>query len=49
MYNPGRTHWEAAKHVLRYLKGSRNLKLTFGSTFEGIVMYSDTDLASQEH
>ncbi len=49
MHNPGRTHWEAAKRMLRYLKGSRNLKLTFGSTSEGIIVYLDVDLTSQEH
>jgi hypothetical protein len=28
--NPGRAHWEQAKRVIRYLKGTRNQELTFG-------------------
>ena len=49
MHNLGKMHWMAAKCVLRYLKGSCELKLTYGGTSNSIAMYSDTDLASQEH
>lgn len=49
MQNPGRSHWEAAKHVFRYLKGTRNLWLTFGETRTGLEAFSDADWASQEH
>ena len=42
--NPGRVHWEAAKRVIRYLKTTKDLKLTYGDGgkhgFEG---YSDAD------
>jgi hypothetical protein len=30
MRNPGHTHWEAVKHVIRYLKGTAHLGLTLG-------------------
>ena len=29
--NPGRAHWEQAKRVIRYLKGTRDHELVFGS------------------
>ncbi len=47
--NPGRAHWEATKHVLRYLKGSREYWLTYGKTHDGIVGYSDANWGGQEH
>src|SRR5271163_1578341 len=48
--NPGRVHWEAAKQVVRYLKGSKNLRLTYGGgERRGIEVYSDADGASQDH
>lgn len=30
MSNPGRSHWDAAKQVLRYGKGTKDIKLTYG-------------------
>src|ERR1700678_755548 len=48
--NPGRTHWEAAKQVMRYLKGTKNFKLTYGGgERRGIEVYSDADGTSQDH
>ena len=45
--NPGPIHWKAVKHVFRYLKGTLDLKLTYGPTPEDphgpFVTYSDTD------
>jgi hypothetical protein len=41
--NPGPAHWEAVKKIFKYLKGTRDLWLTYGrqgSTLEG---YSDAD------
>ena len=31
MSNPGRKHWEVVKHILRYLRGTKDARLTFGS------------------
>ena len=48
--NPGRVHWDAAKRVIRYLKTTKDLKLTYGGSercgFEG---FSDADGATQDH
>ena len=29
--NPGQTHWDAFKHVLRYMRGTQDYRLTYGS------------------
>jgi hypothetical protein len=39
--NPGRIHWQAVKHLVRYLKGTRNHRLTYGAGAKGLVGYSD--------
>ena len=31
MSNPGQKHWEAVKHILKYLRGTKDSRLTFGS------------------
>ncbi|PIL25828.1 transcription factor [Ganoderma sinense ZZ0214-1] len=50
MQNPGRAHWDALKRVLRYLKGSRELWLVYGTNNEGLRGYSDADWGSStEH
>ena len=61
MANPGHTHWEAVKHVIRYLKVTKDAKLIFGKggtlSWEELDYqdhswmqgYSDADGNSQEH
>ena len=42
--NPGPQHWEAAKHVFRYLQQTKSLKLTFRRQGGlNLVGYSDSD------
>jgi hypothetical protein len=47
MHNPGKAHWEAAKRVLRYLKGARESCLVLGGTDTGLMGYADSDYAFQ--
>ena len=45
MSNPGRPHREAVKWILRYLRGSTNLKLCFGDGEAKLIAFSDSDMA----
>lgn len=45
MSNPGRPHWEAVNWILRYLRGSTNMKICFGRSEPVSVAYTDTDMA----
>ena len=45
-HNPGRAHWEAAKRVLRYLKGTRGWRLKLGGSQPQIQGYTDADWGS---
>ena len=49
MENPGRIHWEAVKRIFRYLLGTKNWKLMYGTTDSGLEGYTDADGSSQEH
>ena len=44
--NPGRVHWEAAKRVLRYLKGTKKRRLNLGGKSPGIAAFTDADWRS---
>src|SRR5882724_9853466 len=46
---PTKTHLEAAKWVVRYLKTTRDCELTYNNTNEAMVGYSDAHHASQLH
>lgn len=41
--DPGPYHWTAAKRVLRYLKGTKDLKLIFKKTEQKLEGYADAD------
>lgn len=49
MRNPGKPHWEAAKRVLRHLKGTSEFELTLGLTGGGLEAFVNADWASQSH
>lgn len=43
--NPGKEHWSAVKWILRYLHGTSDVKLSFGSDIIELLGYSDSDMA----
>ena len=43
--NLGRHHWEVVKWIMRYLRGTSKLKLTFGGGKPILVGYTDSDMA----
>lgn len=43
--NPGKEHWNAVKWIMRYLRGTADMKLCFGSDKPTLVGYSDSDMA----
>lgn len=47
MSNPGRIHWEAAKRLLRYIKGTKELRLTYGVEKGALTGYTDADWGFQ--
>jgi Reverse transcriptase (RNA-dependent DNA polymerase) len=47
-HNPGRAHWEAAKRVLCYLKGTKSWRLTLGGSTSALAVYTDADWGSHQ-
>ena len=45
---PGTTHWEAVRRVFHYLKGTRDLWLTYGSKVRELEGYADADGSMSE-
>ncbi len=45
MSAPGEEHWIAAKRVLRYLSGTKNLGVVYGQGSPGVSAFSDSDFA----
>jgi hypothetical protein len=46
--NPGLAHWEAVKRVFRYLKGTRELWLSYGGRKVDLEGYADADGSMME-
>ncbi|MCO5601200.1 hypothetical protein L7F22_055319 [Adiantum nelumboides] len=45
MADPGKKHWLAVKHILRYLKGTMSKCLCFGNSSASTVGYTNVDYA----
>jgi hypothetical protein len=45
--SPGRVHWEAAKRVVRYLKGTIDVWLVYGRSRTGLLGFSDSSWGSE--
>jgi len=47
--NPGCIHWEAVKHVFRYLAGTKTHALTYGNERHNLTSFTNANGSSQEH
>lgn len=45
MSNLVKQHWEAIKFIMRYLRGTSSLKLTFGTGKSMLAGYTDSNMA----
>lgn len=43
---PGKEYWQAVKCILRYLKGTKDIKLCFRIGDIELIGYSDSDFGS---
>ena len=46
MSNPGKEHWNAVKWIFRYLKGTSNVCLRFGSSKPHLDSFTDSDMSA---
>jgi Reverse transcriptase (RNA-dependent DNA polymerase) len=47
--NPGSVHWEATKWVIRYLAGTKDINLMYGTEHHDLLGFMDADGAMQSH
>ena len=45
---PGLAHWEAVKRIFKYLIGTKNLWLSYGSLMKELLGYADADSSMSE-
>lgn len=45
---PSKEHWAGVQHILRYLKQTQNLKLTFQKTGKSLEVFCDSDWANDK-
>jgi hypothetical protein len=48
MENPSIKHHCQLKHLLRYIRGTTDLMLVFGSSDKGLISHSDSDYAADQ-
>ena len=46
--NPGRKHWEAVKHILKYLRRTRNYMLVYSGKDLNPIGYTDSDFQKDQ-
>ena len=46
--NPGDAHWDAVKHIFRYLQGTKTYQLTYGGKRHDLKGFYDADGGTQE-